>query len=72
VYLYGDYCSGTIRGIAQNGDGTWSSSPLLSTSLRISTFGEDANGEPYVADVVAGRVYRVTDRVTSWHRAAAH
>jgi len=72
IYLYADYCSGTIRGIAQNGDGSWSSAKLLSTSLRVSTFGEDANGELYVADVVAGRVYRVTDAVTAWRRAAAH
>ncbi|HEY6213169.1 MAG TPA: PQQ-dependent sugar dehydrogenase [Vicinamibacterales bacterium] len=72
TYLYGDYCSGTIRGIAQNADGSWSSAKLLTTSLRISSFGEDASGELYVADVVAGRIYRLGDAVTAWRHAASH
>jgi len=72
VYLYGDYCTGTIRGIAQNADGSWSSAKLLTTSTHISSFGEDANGELYVADVDHGNVYQLADRVTTWRRAASH
>lgn len=62
TYLYGDYCTGTIWGATDDG-GTWSSSPLLSSLLNISTFGEDEQGELYVADRVAnvGGVYRIVD-----------
>lgn len=60
MYFYGDYCSGTIWGATQQSDGTWSSQRLLSTRLRISTFGEDVNGELYVADL-NGAVYQLAD-----------
>ncbi len=60
IYFYGDYCTGTIWGATQQGDGTWSSQKLLSTRLAISSFGEDANGELYVADL-NGAVYQLVD-----------
>ncbi|MGZ7031727.1 MAG: PQQ-dependent sugar dehydrogenase [Thermoanaerobaculia bacterium] len=61
LYFYGDYCSGTIWAIAQQANGTFNSSEVLSTDLAISTFGEDVNGELYVADLNAGAVYQVID-----------
>jgi len=72
VYFYGDYCSGAIWGLTQNANGTWTSAKLLSTSLAISSFGEDAYGELYVADIDGGIVYQLTDTVVRWHRAASH
>lgn len=55
TYIYGDYCSGEIFG--------WSGGPgqpvLLDTNLWISSFGEDEQGELYVADVVGGTVSRI-------------
>jgi glucose/arabinose dehydrogenase len=60
IYFYGDYCTGTIFGATQQADGSWTSQTLLSTHLAISTFGEDQNGELYVADL-NGTVYQITD-----------
>ena len=60
IYFYGDYCNGVIWGATQQSDGTWTSQTLLSTHLNISTFGEDQNGELYVADL-NGAVYQLTD-----------
>ena len=48
VYVFADYCQGTIWGGVQPEDG-WTRSRLLSSGLRISTFGEDAARELYVA-----------------------
>jgi glucose/arabinose dehydrogenase len=60
MYIFGDYCSGVIRAATQATGGTWSKSTLLDTDLGISTFGEDDQGELYVADVFGGKVYRIT------------
>jgi glucose/arabinose dehydrogenase len=61
IYFFGDYCSGTIWGATQQSNGTWTRQTLLTTSpkLAISTFGEDVNGELYVADL-NGVVYHIT------------
>lgn len=57
VYLYGDYCSGKIWGLARDGDG-WRGAELIDTDLNISSFGEDEAGELYVVDLNGG-VYRI-------------
>lgn len=57
VYAFGDYCSGTIWGLVRRG-GDWRTAVLLETGLRISSFGEDADGELYVVDH-GGAVYRL-------------
>ncbi len=48
-YVLGDYCSGTIRVVFQEA-GTWVIHDLLETTLRISSFGQDAAGALYVVD----------------------
>jgi len=60
LYFYGDYCSGSIWAAAQQSDGTFRSQLLLSTQLSISSFGEDVDGELYVADL-GGSVLRLID-----------
>jgi glucose/arabinose dehydrogenase len=60
TYIYGDYCSGVIWGATRNANGTFTSRVLVNSSLFISTFGEDVNGEVYVADH-RGAVYRIID-----------
>jgi len=57
-YFYGDFCSGRIWGAAPSGGGAWTTTMLLDSSLNISTFGEDAAGELYVADL-KGTIYRI-------------
>jgi len=58
VYFYADYCTGRIWGAVQNGN-AWTSSQLLDTDASISTFGEDQNGELYLADLAGGQIYRI-------------
>jgi len=58
MYLYGDYCSGKIWALEKQG-GAWNSRLVLSSSLTISTFGEDEAGEIYVANGTGGTVFRI-------------
>ncbi|MGE5239952.1 MAG: PQQ-dependent sugar dehydrogenase [Chloroflexota bacterium] len=60
VYLFGDFCSGRIRGLRRNGL-AWESTVLLDTSLSISSFGEDESGSLYVSDYGAGDLYRIIE-----------
>jgi len=61
IYLFGDYCSGRIWGLAR-GDGKWQVSELARVDARISAFGEDEAGELYLADLGGGTVYKITAR----------
>ena len=56
-YVFGDFCSGTIWIGIDTGE-RWQRFELLTTSLSISTFGEDEQGELYVADL-GGVIYRI-------------
>ena len=61
-YFYGDYCS-TVVWLAIEGDSGWSSTqwPLAAPTLNsISSFGEDEQGNLYVADRDDGKVYRIS------------
>ncbi len=55
-FIYGDFGSGNIWAVD-----ALSSQPMLLTgsSLRISTFGQDADGEVYVADYVGGHIMQL-------------
>ena len=64
-YLYGDYCSGRIWRTTWNSSTMMASSPvemttdLQSSGISISSFGQDAAGEIYVANHQGGIVYRI-------------
>lgn len=58
IYIYGDFCSGRIWGLRNNGTG-WDNRLLLESGLSISTFGEDEEGNMYLADFGAGDIYRI-------------
>jgi glucose/arabinose dehydrogenase len=60
VYLFGDFCSGVIFGGFETANG-FEFRPLLSSGLTISTFGEDEQGELYVADYNGAAIYRIRD-----------
>jgi glucose/arabinose dehydrogenase len=66
TYLFGDFCSKRIWAGIQGANGAWSRTDLLSTALSITTFGEDAAGEVYVAHIGGSvhRVVRVRPRLT--------
>ena len=58
VYIFADYCSGTIFTL-QVDEGTITPKPVLDSGLRVSAFGTDEIGELYLADIGGGGVYRV-------------
>ena len=64
LYVYGDYCSGRIWGATNAGGPGWSATELLDVSFFISTFGENEDGELFVAALSSfpnGAVYRIVD-----------
>ncbi len=58
VYLFGDYCSGVVSGLAANDDGSWGVIGELATGGNVSSFAEDAAGEIYVL-TLGGDIYRL-------------
>ena len=58
VYIFADYGSGNVWGLARDGSGAWQTSEPVETDLRVSSFSEDASGELYVTSF-DGTVYRV-------------
>jgi glucose/arabinose dehydrogenase len=64
VYLFGDFCRGTIWGGFEDGDGSWSRRVLAETDLSITSFGEDESARIYVVDR-AGSVFRISPRASS-------
>jgi glucose/arabinose dehydrogenase len=62
MYLFGDYCSGTIWALAPSDTNAWVSAVVGESDTRISSFGEDEDGELYVADLASGTVYLMIGR----------
>lgn len=60
IYFAGDYCSGRVWGL-QNQGSNWENMLLLDTELLISGFGEDETGELYIADQREGKIYQVIE-----------
>jgi glucose/arabinose dehydrogenase len=59
VYLYGDFCSGRLWGLACDATGTPHAQVLQDTGIAISSFAEGDDGEVYVLDYRGGGLYRV-------------
>jgi glucose/arabinose dehydrogenase len=60
LYFFADYCSGDIWGARESVSGNWTASVLLDTTLSLTTFGEDENGELYVGEQ-GGGFYALAD-----------
>jgi len=60
AYFFGDYCSGIIWSLQRDGD-QWQMTQQLESGRRISSFGEDVNGELYVVDH-GGAIYQLVAR----------
>jgi glucose/arabinose dehydrogenase len=67
IYFFGDYCNGTIWGL-QRVSGDWTNQALAPTSLFISSFGEDENGELYLADYYGGKIYQLVEASAQYER----
>jgi hypothetical protein len=59
TYLYGDYCTGKIWG-ATNAAGSWSERLFTTRASNLTTFGEDSEGEVYLA-TESGLFARIVD-----------
>lgn len=59
AYIFADYCSGEIWSLTPDGGG-WQKTPLFDAAFRIPSFGEDVNGEIYVAGN-DGHIYLLSD-----------
>ena len=46
IYLFGDYCLGTVRGLIHS-NGQWQSQVMFETGVTITSFGQDGSGEIY-------------------------
>lgn len=62
IYVYGDYCSGRIWGLARSGGGGWRAAQLARADIRLSSFGEDEAGELYLVDMGQGELLKLTAR----------
>jgi len=61
VYLFGDYCSGTVWGALPDASGSWQSEELFQVSVLLASFGEDQDGELYLVDL-NGAVYKLAEK----------
>ena len=59
-YILADYCSGKFWSVIRNGQGQWTSTAHGKLMDNASSFGEDRNGELYVASLGDGTIYRIT------------
>jgi glucose/arabinose dehydrogenase len=60
IYLFGDYCSGRIWGLAPGAAGGWRVAELAQADLLLSAFGEDGAGELYLLDMGRGELFKIT------------
>jgi glucose/arabinose dehydrogenase len=62
-YAFGDYCSGQVYAVRSDAppsaDAAGAVRPLLATGLRITSFGQGADGELYLADAGDGAIHRI-------------
>jgi glucose/arabinose dehydrogenase len=58
-YFYGDFCSGILFSLRNDPLNGWSVTQVADTPYRISSFGEDEQGELYFTDYSAGKIYQI-------------
>ena len=61
IYLFADYCSGSIWGLIHDDSTSWQDQLLFKTHFHISSFGVDETGEIYLLDLGTG-LYRLEAR----------
>jgi hypothetical protein len=58
-YFYGDEITGALFALFENPPGVWTRSTIPVAAHNISTFGEDEQGELYLADYGTGTIYQI-------------
>ena len=61
AYLYGDYVTQRLWALRYDGRRVTGRALLMSKVLHMSSFGQDGNGEVYLADLNGGAVYRLVE-----------
>jgi glucose/arabinose dehydrogenase len=64
-YVYGDYVSQKIWTLSYDGNGGAQNALLLQSSISLSSFGVDEDGELYALDLSGGGIYRFDGAATS-------
>jgi hypothetical protein len=62
TYIFSDYCTSKLWYLNKQMNGTWALTRTVETgfpSNSVTAFGEDINGEVYVA-AISGSIYRIT------------
>ena len=71
TYLNADYCSGRIWGTKRNIDSTFSTVQLANLGdYEFSSFGEDRDGELYVALLSSGKIQKITELCSAFQLTA--
>ncbi len=66
-YVYADFCTGRFWTIAPDGFGGWNNADAGNYSNQeYSTFGEDKDGELFVAGLSNGQIYRVVESCSAF------
>ncbi len=66
-YLYTDYCTGIIWSVVPDGAGGWTNTELANlANNQFVSFGENRNGELFLAGLGNGIIYRVTETTSSF------
>ncbi|MGE5424727.1 MAG: T9SS type A sorting domain-containing protein, partial [Syntrophothermus sp.] len=64
-YFFADYCKDIIGSLSDS-SGTWSArTEGVFAGNNFSSFGEDNNGEIYIAGLSSGRIFRIADSAAS-------
>lgn len=58
-YVFGDFVSGRVFAVPADSQPTVLPDEMLETTLSISTFAEDTNGELYVVDYGSGTIFQI-------------
>ncbi|MEO6185778.1 MAG: PQQ-dependent sugar dehydrogenase [Steroidobacteraceae bacterium] len=58
-YIYANFAPGIVYALTPNGSGGYARNAIVNSSLQISTFGQDLNGEIYAVDFGGGGIYRL-------------
>lgn len=59
TYVFGDLASGRVWGLAEDPQGNWQITLVLSHNLTVSSFGQDSAGELYMVDYANGAILRL-------------
>lgn len=66
-YLFADFCSGKIWSLTPDPNGGWTNQLLADLdNFQYSSFGENRNGELFLAALGSGIIYRVLETTEQW------